>query len=227
MKGAFTPRQVSLTIVVAICFSTLISCGLLDKLGFDTYDYMGEEVKYIHEPNDETALMLEELLMILITDSPKLPTFDNMSDAIREYRDAVLEYMLAGGYAKYSGNTALIEKAVKQYPEYQITEIIPESEFEATMYQFFGGDVKITHHDGNRFKYLPAVGAYISLVATTNSGLYADITSLAETEKTYRVRFTVCSDENDTASPEYFALIIKREDGTFYIKKLLDSAEVK
>lgn len=213
-----------------LVLGTLTSCGLLDRLGFDTYDYMSESVTKTHDASGETAIMLEELLMILVTDSPVLPTFDNMSDAITFYRDAVLEHLLASDYAKYSGNGKLIERAMKQYPEYQITQVLPELEFEATMYRCFGGDVMITHKDGNKFRYLPGVGVYIPMLAISDSGYTADITSLAETEKTYRVRFKVKSvpDENGnvTESEEYFALVIKREDETLYIKKLLHGNEV-
>ncbi len=224
-------RRILSALLLAGCLGTLTSCGLLDKLGFDTYDYMSETVTQTHDADSETAAMLEDLLMVLVSDSPHLPTFDNMADAITEYRDAVLEYLLASDYAKYSGNTTLIERATKEYPEYQITQVIPELEFEATMYRCFGGDVMISHRDGDKFRYLPDVGVYIPMLATTDSGYYADITTLAETARTYRVRFKVKSepDENGnvTESGEYFALVIKREDGTLYIKKLLIGSEVK
>jgi len=216
---------------LVLFLGTLTSCGLLDRLGFDTYDYMSETVTKTHDAAGETAVVLEELLMILVTDSPVLPTFENMSGAITSYRDAVLEHLLASDYAKYSGNSKLIERAMKQYPEYQITQVIPELEFESTMYRCFGGDVMITHKDGNKFRYLPGVGVYIPMLSFADSGYTADITSLAETEKTYRVRFKVKSepDENGkiTESEEYFALVIKREDETLYIKKLLHGSEVK
>ena len=94
-----------------LVLGTLTSCGLLDRLGFDTYDYMSESVTKTHDASGETAVMLEELLMILVTDSPVLPTFDNMSDAITFYRDAVLEHLLASDYAKYSGNGKLIGRS--------------------------------------------------------------------------------------------------------------------
>lgn len=212
-----------------VLLGTLTSCVLLDKLGFDTYDYMGESVTKTHDVSDETALMLEDFLMILVTDSPVLPTFENMSGAIASYRDAVLEYLLSSDYAKYSGNAALIERATEEYPEYLITQVIPEIEFESAMYRYFGGDVMITHKDGNKFRYLKNVGVYIPMLSFIDSGYYADITALAETEKTYRVRFRIKSDSDESTieSEEYFALIIKREDETLYIKKLLLGSDVK
>ena len=217
-------------LALVLLLGTLTSCGLLDRLGFDTYDYMSETVTKTHDASGKTAVMLEELLMILVTDSPVLPTFDNMSGAIASYRDAVLEHLLLSDYAKYSGNSKLIERAMKQYPEYQITQVIPELEFESTMYRCFGGDVMITHRDGSKFRYLSGVGVYIPMISFADSGYTADITSLAETEKTYRVRFKVKSEPDETGnvteSEEYFALVIKREDETLYIKKLLHGNEV-
>ena len=61
------------------------------------------------------------------------------------------------------------------------------------------------------------------------SNLKADIIYLAETERTYRVRFrAVAAEEWDgMVYPEYFALIIKRDDGTYYIKKLYEGSAVK
>ena len=216
-------------LLLLILTSCTLADTIADKLGFDTYDYMSETVNTVHATDGDLAANVEDILEILVTDSTVLPTFDNMGDAIKAYNDAVLTHMLETGYAKYSGNVDLISKAIVAYPEYSITQIIPQEEYEATMYQYFGGDVKITHRDGDRFKYLSKVSAYISPVAPTSSGLHPDITYLAETDTTYRVKFKVVSDtEGETIeSAEYFALIIKREDGTHYIKKLLDGSTVQ
>ena len=217
-----------LFIPVVMCLFVFTSCSLADKLGFDTYDYMSEKVTVTHDINGECAEMIAGILDVLITDKASLPTFEKMSDAINEYRDAVLLYMLKEGYAKYSGNTELIAKAEAEYPEYTISQVIPVSEFEATMYRYFGGNVKITHRDGDRFKYLPKIGAYISPAVTESAEFTPQITELCETDKTYRVRFRVLSPAPDSIpSEEYFALIIKRDDGTLYFKKLLPSADVK
>jgi hypothetical protein len=213
-----------LTVLVFCCIAILTSCSLTDKLGFDTYDYMSESVTSVHDTDDEDAERIHGMLAVLAADKEKLPYFENMSDAINEYRDAVLLYMLDDEYAKFSGNTELIEKAEKAYPEYTISQIIPASEFEAMMYRYFGGDVKITHRDGERFKYLSKVEAYISLAVTKSSKPDTEITYLAETDKTYRVKFKVCSSSDD--DNEYFALIIKRDDGTLYFKKLLNGKDV-
>ena len=193
-------------ITLILCATMLSSCSLAQKLGFDTYDYMSETVTSLHDKNGDVADEVSEILDILTTDSIELITFENMTDAIKSYRDAVLTYMLETNYLKYSGNTELIARAAREYPQYNITQIIPQSEFESTMYRYFGGSVKITHKDGGRFKYLSGVSAYISPVMPAPDTLETEITYIGETDKTYRVKFRVHSDI--AISDEYFALII-------------------
>ena len=208
-----------------------VSCTLLDKLGFDTYDYMGEQIERTLPSDGPEAGMLEDLLGMLITDTDELATFTNMGDAIREYRDTVLTCMLSTGYLKYSGNTELITEAEKAYPEFHITQVIPEDEFESVMYQIFGGDFKITHRSGERFQYLSRVGVYVTTLMPEASLYKPLITSLQETERTYRVKFRVVPAddrvEGRVMTREYFALVIKREDGTLYIKRLQKVTEYK
>lgn len=176
MKKAYLVIAVLLLLSLTSC---TISSTIADKLGFDTYDYMGETITAVHPVDGELSEEVEGILEILVTNSTYLQTFDNMGDAIKLYSDAVLSYMLEKGYSKYSGNVGLINKATAAYPEYSITQIIPQSEYEATMYQYFGGDVKITHRDGQMFKYLSKVGAYISPVTPVSSGLKPDVTYLS------------------------------------------------
>ena len=218
-------KKLAAAICLTLCLAMLTSCSLIDKLGFDTYDYMSEDVTSTHGTVGELADTLGELVGIMITDTPTLETFSDTGGAIKKYRDEVLTYMLETGYSKYSGNTDLIGEAEREYPQYHITQIIPEGEFEATMYRVFGGSVKLTHKSTERFEYLDRVGAYISPVMHDKALLGAEITYIGETDKTYRVRFFVTSD-GERLSDEYFALVIKRDDGTLYIKKLLRASDV-
>lgn len=219
----YSLQRIALILLLLIL---LPSCALVDKLGFDTYDYMSEPIIGTLDADGEEAHAVENLLSILIMDSPDLPYFDNMSGAIRLYRDAVLTNMLHVEYSKYSGNIPLIERAERAYPEYHITQIIPADDFEATMYRCFGGDIMISNKDSNRFKYLSKVNAYIATVSTDESNLVADVTYISETEKTYHTHFQVVSQSDSSIrSEEYFALIIKRADGSYYIKKLLDVSQ--
>jgi len=209
-------------LTVGICLYMLgsfCSCdaltGLADKLGFDTYDYLSETVHTIHETDSTLAAELTDMIRIL---TPALVEFDSMGEAIPAYRDQVLTHMLETEYARYSGNITLIEETARAYPEYQVTQIIPASDFEATMYRYFGGTVKISHKDGNLFRYLKKVEAYISPTAPAPDTSEIRILSLSETDKTYQVYFNVT--QGETVSDTYFVLIIKREDGTLYFKQL-------
>ena len=229
-----TKRKIARTAAAASVLFLMIlmtSCspfgGIAEKLGFDIYDYMGEKVLNVLPADGSEAEMAEDVLKILVTDSLHLETFDSTEDAIALYSDSVLQYMLADGFAKYSGNSELIEKASEQYPGYVITVIIPQSDFEATMYRYFGGDVKIMHGDTARFTYLSRAGAYTTSLMPHGERFSPSVTYIAETERTYRVRFVVRDlKDPSSVSGEYFALIIKRGDGTYYIKKLLDGSSV-
>lgn len=197
-----------------LCSCTAVT-NLVDKLGFDTYDYMSETVHTEHTPDSAVAASLADMIRIL---TPSLTEFDSMREAISAYRDQVLTYMLESEYARYSGNMELIEEAARAYPEYQVTQIIPAADFEATMYRCFGGTVKISHKDGTRFRYLKKVEAYISSSAPVTNVSEINILSVSETEKTYRVYFNVT--QSGVVSDPYFVLIIKRDDGTLYFKEL-------
>ncbi len=198
----------------------------LGKFGFDTNDYMSESVTDVCETDGEEAQVITDMLEILTAVSPNLQEFNKMQEAIPLYRDAVLTYMLETEYARYSGNQTLIEEASREYPEYQITQIIPAKDFEATMYQYFGGNVRISHKDGQVFRYLKKVNAYISPVTPVNNECGITITAIEETANTYRVNFTVFADAE--TSRDYFALVIKREDGTHYFKQItLSTAETE
>lgn len=212
-------KRVLTAVLCLTMVSSFTGCStvteLVDKLGFDTYDYMSEEVHTTYDTDSDVATTLAGMIQILV---PTLSPFDNMNDAISAYRDTVLTYMLESEYARYSGNMTLIAKATEAYPEYQISEIIPAADFEATMYRYFGGSVKISHKDSSRFRYLSKVQAYIALSSPISDDSQVRITSIGETDKTWRVTFTVV--QGQVESDPYFVLIIKRDDGTLYFKQL-------
>ena len=214
MWKRFLTAVTCLSVLWSFCGCETLT-GLADKLGFDTYDYLSETVHTTHETDSDIAAELSGMIRIL---TPSLTEFDSMGEAISAYRDQVLTYMLETEYARYSGNMTLIAEAAEAYPEYQITQIIPAADFEATMYRYFGGTVKISHKDGSLFRYLKKVEAYVSPTAPVPDVSEINIHSIGETDKTYQVNFTVT--RGDIVSGMYFVLIIKREDGTLYFKQL-------
>ena len=218
-KASRRMAKVLFAVLCIIWTGTLCGCGAWDaltqKLGFDTYDYMSEEVLAVYDGESPIAETLTDFLQIL---PPSLPEFDSAGQAMQLYRDDVLDYMLRTEYARYSGNAELIQEAQKENPGYQITQIIPAREFETTMYRLFGGSVRITHKDGKRYKYLRNVNAYVASTAPISTEKKIDILQIEETAQTYRVTFTVAIGEEITEP--YFALVIRRKDETLYFKQL-------
>lgn len=205
----------------------LTSCGaaegLLSRLGFDTHNYRGEKTTASHAPDSETARTLAELMRSLSVNSPFLTPFSGAREAAQSCRDAVLNRMLEQSYARYAGNTVLLAKAAQAYPHMQINVLIPADDFEAEVYARFGGSEKITNRDGVLFRYLDKIDAYTTAASPQLSAVVTEILTCEETERTYRLTFRNSLD--DAESPVYFALIIKRDDGTLYIRELIESGK--
>ena len=207
---------------------SLLSCGsvyerILGFLGYDVYDYAGESALSSHEPESETAQDLAELLQPLLLDKLKLEDFSDSRQVSELYRDAILNYLLNAYYTKYTGNLDLLKAAEEEYPHYNITTLIPKNDFEKTVYQYFGGEKSVKNVSGVIFTYLDKVNAYTIVGQPQKSNIEIEVTELSETENTFRMRFFTILDGD--MSPVYMALIIKREDGTRYIKSLAKIAD--
>ncbi len=204
----------------------LISCSSVIEtfnsiMEYNNKDYILEEVIHTYSPNDEVSLELAEMTRMLSIESPYLEEFSGAGEASSKYRDCILNYILTNNYSKYTGNIKLLDKAMQEYPQYHITTLIPLSDFEYTVYRYFGGNEKINNKDGTLFKYLDKVEAYTSIGQPQKNILDITVTSCEETQNTFRLTFY--NTVNDIVSPEYFALIVKREDGTMYIDYLTEA----
>ena len=113
------------------------------------------------------------------------------------------------------------QKAAEAYPQMQLSVLIPSDDFASTVYATFGGREKIANKSGTLFRYLDKVGAYTTAALPVKSEVQTRVTLLEETERTYRLYFVNTLDT--VTSPEYFALIIKREDGSLYFSELSES----
>lgn len=213
-RGVLAIMIVGLALITTACAFFDDAAGLF---GFDHYDYMGENIIGSVETDSEVAEKIKDMIFCLSVDSIILPEFDDMKTALDACRDSVLNYMLNKNYARYAGNSDLIKDACELYPEYTITQLIPAADFEATAYEYFGGSVKISHGDGEIFKYLSKAACYIPAVAPISDCYDVEIEAIDETESAYRVTFN-CSVGD--ASARYFASVIKREDNTLYFKSL-------
>lgn len=192
--------------------------GLMSVLGFDMHNYRGEETLAVLDPNSETVQSLVSMTRILTVNTPYLTPFEGAGEAANACRDAVLNSMLETRYAQYAGNTALLANAAKSYPQLQISILIPADDFEAMIYTTFGGSEKISNRNGDIFRYLEKVNAYTTAATPQSSSVSTTVTYCEETERTYRLYFVNSLD--GVTSPEYFALIVKRDDGSLYFKLL-------
>jgi len=217
-------------LLLFLCIASLLplsSCGqdgLMHTLGFDTHNYRGEKVIAVHAPDSTVVQSLLPLIDILNVSSPYLKPFSGPKEAAETCRDAILARMLEDSYAKYAGNTALLNKAAQDYPHLQLNIIIPADDFEAVVYATFGGSEKISNRNGEHFfRYLSEIDAYTTVGTLQQNTVETTVLSCEETERTYRLTFRRKAGE--TVSPPYCALLIKREDGTVYIKELTDASD--
>ncbi len=201
-------------ILLSVLAVSLASCETVS-----TTDYSVEEVIGVVSADSETFAELYDKLGMLTVDSIIIPEFDSMRDAIDLFRDSVLNYMSGKSYAKYAGNSVLIDKVAEEYPDIDVIEVIPAEEYESVMYTHFGGSVKITHADGRIFRYLGAADAYVPVTAPVSGSVDIALTEVLETENTYRLSFSCSTGEK---TKDYFALVVKREDGSCYFDAVLE-----
>ncbi len=215
------PNKPLLILAAFLLAAFLVSCRaaheMTDALGIGEREYGGEAVVGTVPLDGEIADEIRSMIKMLSVDSVKLPKFDNMKDAVTKCHDSLLNYMLYTDYAKYAGNPDLLEDAEREYPDLGVSQIIPASEFESMMYRYFGGNVKISHGDSRAFKYLSRIAAYIPVGRPISDAYDVNLLSIDETEHTYRTSFE-CS--NGKMTLRYDAVIVKRDDGTFYFSSV-------
>lgn len=202
---------------------SLCSCSLYDILGIDTHDYAAEESIAMHGSDSAVASEICDMIPMMVQNSPYLYEFDTPSEAAELYRDGILCFILARNFAKYNANTELIAETREKYPTYELTTVIPALDFESTVYRYFGGTASVSNASTKLFTYLDKVDAYVSVGIGVDSDADINITELYETENTYVCTFTLTM--NGETSTAYRILCMKRDDGTFYMKSLIEKAE--
>ncbi len=217
---------------LALLSCLLTSCGsaggalynnVMSFLGFDMNDYESEPATRILTADDEECAEMLRIIDMLTLDSVRLVPFETPREAAAGNRDAILNYMLNNGYAAYSGNSELLERAAEEYPQYSITTLIPEADLESTVYKCFGGDASVRHGNSVRYTYLSRVSAYTTTGLPLATTVTVTLSNICETEHTYRVSFTVTGTEGEggaEVSENYTAMFMKREDETIYMRFL-------
>lgn len=206
-------------IVRWICLATVfmlfcsVLCGCSGRIPPEE-----EPVKATLPADGEVADKLSGMVRMLSVNSPIIPEFDDITEAMEKCRDSVLYYMLTKSYGKYTGDIEKLDHAVAEYPRMQITNLIPAREFEETVYASFGGTKKITNESGRLFVYLEKVAAYTSVTMLDDDPVKVSIVELSETENTYRMTFRC--EAGGVTSPDYRGIFMKRDDGTVYFYKV-------
>ena len=200
-----------------VCVS-LSGCGVYDLLGIDTHDYASEPQLNTLPTDGETAEEIRSMLSVLFQNTPYLTPFDSPAAAAKLYRDGILCAVLGSNYAKYNANNELIDNTRRLYPTLEITTVIPAVDFESTVYRYFGGTASVSNASTPLFTYLDRVDAYISAGIGVDNTAKVTFTELYETENTYVCRFF--AEMNDETSDTYRLLLMKRADGTFYMREL-------
>lgn len=206
-----------LTLLLFVC-AALSGCGLYELLGIDTHDYESEARIGTLPDDSEVADEICGMLSMLFQNTPYLTPFDSPATAAKLYRDGILCAVLGSNYAKYNANNDLIGETRRLYPTLEITTVIPAVDFESTVYRCFGGTASVSNASTPLFTYLDRVDAYVSAGIGVDNTAAVTITELYETENTYVCRFFAVM--NGEISDTYRLLLMKRDDGTFYMRKL-------
>ena len=213
-----TARAAAIVLLLLLVCASLSGCGLYELLGIDTHDYESEPRLNTLPADGETAIEICDMLSMLFQNTPYLTSFDSPSAAAKLYRNGILCAVLGSNYPKYNANNDLIGEARRLYPTLEITTVIPAVDFESTVYRYFGGTASVSNASTPLFTYLDRVDAYISSGIGVDNAAAVTITELYETENTYVCRFFAAM--NGETSDTYRLLLMKRADGTFYMRKL-------
>ena len=216
-RGALALILVLVTLFLVSCVAGSNPLWIRSLFGFDVANYEKEEPIGSLPTDGAVALELCDMVGILAAGSVELEGFDSTSGAVKLYRDAILNDMLRDNYAAYTGSTQTLSASGAATGKPVISTFIPAADFEATVYRYFGG-ASVKHRDGAIFRYLKDADGYTAPIQAWETQVAIGVTSLEETEHTYRMRFTLSRDGE--CSPEYLAVFVKRDDGTCYFYSL-------
>ena len=218
-------RRLGLTVLLLIlCSVLLVSCmagpnalWIRGVFGLDVNDYFSESAIRQLQPDSTTATILSNMVGIIVSDSIHLTPFSGTSEAVRIYRDAILNDMLRDDYSRYTGNRQAINNVSRAYPYLSTSTLIAKDDFENVVFRYFGG-TSVSHKSGEAFSYLSRAGYYTSPLQARECAVEINIHELYETEHTYRMQFVLTA--NGESSNVYTAVFLKRTDGSCYWKAL-------
>lgn len=181
--------------------------------GWDVGDYSAEPTERTLETDGAVALELCDTVEVVLERSVHLKTFRGASQALKYYRDAILNHMLRNQYSTYTGNAASLKAVAQEYPTLSSATLIPAADLEKSAALYFGSS-SVSHKSGDRFDYLKRAEYYTTAASARPCEVTVEVLSVEETANTYRMEFKLHSatDTSDT----YRAIFVKRDGGAYW-----------
>ena len=186
-------------------------------LGTDVVAYRAEAVIATHEADGDVARQLSSTLEYFLSSSVHLREFRSGGEALRLYRDELLNGLLRQNYTSYVGDPSLLEAVSQAYPHITASVFIPEDDLKAAAFHCLGLS-SISNGNGQFFSYLSRAACYTTPLQARALSVRLSVRLLEETESTYRLSFQLEDTEGQSAC--YRALFVKRNDGSAFIKEL-------
>ena len=148
--GLYSTRWRIGVAVVAVFLSALllVSCvagsnalWVRGILGLDIGAYAAEPVEQSLPVAGDVALGLCETVRTVLTDDIRLSEFRGTSQAVKLYRDEILNSLLRSDYAAYTGRGEDIEQVAASYPTLSVATLISAKSFETVVARHFGGSM--------------------------------------------------------------------------------------
>ncbi len=215
-RGVFALMLLLTAVFLVSCVAGSHPLWIRGMFGVDAANYTAEPIERSHATDSQVSAELCNMVEILISDGITLMPFRSTTQAIKQYRDCILNDMLRDHYALYTGNMDALEKLNGTYPNHALLTLIPETDFENAVYRYFGGS-NVSHKSGEVFEYLSRADAYTAPVQAWEAQAEIAVTRLEETAHTYRMTFALT---DGGAHAEYFAVFVKRDDGSCYFYSL-------
>ena len=215
-RGTLVLLLLLISVFLASCVAGSNPLWVRGLFGFDFANYRGEAIQETLPTDGAVATQLCDMVDVLTLRGNSLEPFSSTSQAVRLYRDAVLNDMLRDDYLRYAGSSAQLSSRSDAYAP-TLSMMIPEEDFENAVYRYFGGTA-VSHRDGEVFRYMRNAGGYTAPVQAKDPAARVLVTALEETAHTYRMTFRlICGEEQ---SELYRAVFVKREDSSCYFYAL-------
>lgn len=220
-------RKYIIIFIMLLCM-VLSSCsgiynGVCGALGIDYADYAAEAVVTTLSTDDEEALRLAANSCIVCYGDRIVP-FDTFSDHGSDYIDIVLNYLCGTFYSRYAANRDMMEKFSLEYPELNMSSLIPLSDYENTVYTYFGGSKKAVVSSTVMYSYLNKINAFVLVGQSSTGSVGYTLHEACETKNTYRL--TVSFEKNGDQLGTYEIVYKKRDAGEPYIWRLTKSNKI-